>query len=378
VRIDQANAVYDPAAKTPADLLDLYRTLTEWSAAVAAAGADVSVVQRFHTAASMERDGIRYEFTKDNDMPWLSTKGAPPAFVDAIVKESADVIHVNGLIFPQLVATIREKARARAAIVVQHHGGEFPIRGSGLVGMWQRQRWKRGLAAANAFSFTAAAQAEPWRAAGVLGDQRVIEIIEASTTMREVSRERARTAIAASGSPLILWVGRLTTNKDPLTVLDGLERALPQLPDARVLMVFGDDTLIDNVDERVRQSALLADKVTLIGRVHHDEMPNYYGAADVFVSGSHSEGSGYALIEAMSKGVVPIVTNIPSFRAISGETGARWTPGDAEHFAHVLVAACSGDLDAQKAAARTRFDQVLSWKAIGDRTVAEYSTLART
>jgi glycosyltransferase involved in cell wall biosynthesis len=378
VRIVQANAVYDPAAKTPADLLDLYRTLTEWSAAVAAAGADVSVVQRFHTAASMERDGIRYEFTKDNDMPWLSTKGAPPAFVDAIVKESADVIHVNGLIFPQLVATIREKARARAAIVVQHHGGEFPIRGSGLVGMWQRQRWKRGLAAANAFSFTAAAQAEPWRAAGVLGDQRVIEIIEASTTMREVSRERARTAIAASGSPLILWVGRLTTNKDPLTVLDGLERALPQLPDARVLMVFGDDTLIDNVDERVRQSALLADKVTLIGRVHHDEMPNYYGAADVFVSGSHSEGSGYALIEAMSKGVVPIVTNIPSFRAISGETGARWTPGDAEHFAHVLVAACSGDLDAQKAAARTRFDQVLSWKAIGDRTVAEYSTLART
>lgn len=378
MRIVQANAVYDPAAKTAADLLDLYRTLTEWSSAVAAAGADVSVVQRFHTAATIERDGVRYEFTKDNDTPWLSTKGAPPAFVDAIVKESADVIHINGLIFPQLVATIREKARAPAAIVVQHHGGEFPIRGSGLVGMWQRQRWKRGLAAANAVSFTAAAQAEPWRAAGVLGDQRVIEIIEASTTMREVSRERARTAIAASGVPLILWVGRLTTNKDPLTVLDGLERALPQLPDARVLMIFGDDTLIDNVDERVRQSALLAANVTLIGRVHHDEMPNYYGAADVFVSGSHSEGSGYALIEAMSKGVVPIVTDIPSFRAIAGDTGARWTPGDAGHFADVLVAACSGDLDAQKAAARARFDQVLSWKAIGARTVAEYRTLART
>ena len=38
---------------------------------------------------------------------------------------------------------------------------------------------------------------------------------------------------------MILWVGRLTTNKDPLTVLDGLERALPQLPGARALMVFG-------------------------------------------------------------------------------------------------------------------------------------------
>jgi len=377
VRIVQANAVYDPAAKTPADLLDLYRTLTEWSTAVAAAGADVSVVQRFHTAATIERDGVRYEFIKDNDTPWLSTKGAPPAFVDAVAKESADVIHINGMIFPQLVATIREKARARAAIVAQHHGGEFPIRGSGLVGLWQRQRWKRGLAAASALSFTAAAQAEPWRAAGVLGDQRVIEIIEASTAMRDVSRERARTAVGAEGSPLILWVGRLTTNKDPLTVLDGLERALPQLPDARVLMVFGDDTLIDSVGERVRQSALLADKVLLVGRVDRDEMPNYYGAADVFVSGSHSEGSGYALIEAMSAGVVPIVTNIPSFRAIAGDTGARWTPGDAEHFAHVLVAACSADLGAQRAATKARFDQALSWKAIGARTVAEYRTLAR-
>ena len=378
MRIVQANAVYDPAAKTPADLLDLYRTLTEWSTAVAAAGAEVSVVQRFHTAATVERDGVRYEFVKDKDTPWLSTKGAPPAFVDAVVKESADVIHVNGLIFPQLVATIREKARARAAIVVQHHGGEFPIRGSGLVGMWQRERWKRGLAAANAISFTSREQAEPWRASGVLGNQRVIEIIEASTTMREVSRERARTAIAASGSPLILWVGRLTTNKDPLTVLDGLERALPQLPDARVLMVFGDDTLIDSVAERVRQSGLLADKVTLVGQVDRDEMPNYYGAADVFVSGSHSEGSGYALIEAMSAGVVPVVTNIPSFRAIAGDAGARWTPGDAEHLAHVLVAVCSNSLDAQKAAAKARFDQVLSWKAIGDRTVAEYRALDRS
>ena len=378
MRIVQANAVYDPAAKTPADLLDLYRTLTEWSTAVAAAGAEVSVVQRFHTAATVERDGVRYEFVKDKDTPWLSTKGAPPAFVDAVVKESADVIHVNGLIFPQLVATIREKARARAAIVVQHHGGEFPIRGSGLVGMWQRERWKRGLAAANAISFTSREQAEPWRASGVLGNQRVIEIIEASTTMREVSRERARTAIAASGSPLILWVGRLTTNKDPLTVLDGLERALPQLPDARVLMVFGDDTLIDSVAERVRQSALLGDKVTLVGRVDRDELPNYYGAADVFVSGSHSEGSGYALIEAMSAGVVPVVTNIPSFRAIAGDTGARWTPGDAEHLAHVLVTVCANGLDAQKAAAKARFDQVLSWKAIGDRTVAEYRALDRS
>ncbi len=102
-------------------------------------------------------------------------------------------------------------------------------------------------------------------------------------------------------------------------------------------MAFGDDTLIESVEERVRGSALLNAKVTLAGRVQRDEMPNYYGAADVFVSGSHSEGSGYALIEAMSAGVVPVVTDIPSFRAIVGDDRSRWAPGDAADCARVLL-----------------------------------------
>ena len=375
LRIVQANAVYDPAAKTPAALLDLYRTLTEWSTAVLRAGAAVSVVQRFHTTATIERDGVRYEFIADREPPWLSAKGAPPPFVDAIAREAAGVVHVNGLIFPQLVAAIRAKCGPQATIVVQHHGGEFPIRGSGLVGLWQRQRWKGGLAAANAVSFTAAAQAEPWRGAGVLANQRVIEIIEAGTTLREVGRDRARTAIGATGAPLILWVGRLTTNKDPLTVLDGLERALPQLPDARAIMVFGDDTLIESVEQRVRESSLLKERVMLAGRVNHDEMPNYYGAADIYVSGSHSEGSGYALIEAMSAGVVPVVTSIPSFRAIAGDEHARWMPGDPEDLARALVHTATTNLDAQKIAVKDRFRRALSWEAIGTRTVEEYRAL---
>jgi glycosyltransferase involved in cell wall biosynthesis len=377
MKIVQANAVYDADAKTPNELLDRYLTLTEWSTAVSRAGAEVLVVQRFHTAATVERDGIRYEFVTDKESPWLSTRGAPTPFIDAIVKEAPGVVHVNGLIFPGLVEAIRGKAEPRTVIIAQHHGGEFPLRGSGLSGIWLRRRWYRGLAAADALSFTAAEQAEPWRTAGVIGNQRVIEIIEASTTMRSVDRARARTAIALDGSPLILWVGTLTTNKDPLTVLDGLERALPQLPGARALMVFGDNTLIESVDQRVRASSLLTDRMTLVGRLDRDELANFYAAADVFISGSHYEGSGDALIEAMSAGVVPVVTDIPSFRAIAGDAGARWTPGDADAFARVLVAVCSADLDVQKAAAKARFDRFLSWEAIGRRTVAEYSAIAR-
>ena len=374
MKIVQANAVYDPAARTPAGLLGTYRTLTEWSVAVAQTGATVSVVQRFRTPTRVEHDGIAYDFVTDAERPWLSTTAAPAPFISAIAQQSPDVVHVNGLIFPALVAGIRAAVGPRTAIVVQHHGGEFPIRGSGIVGMFQRRDWRRGLSAADAISFTAREQVEPWQSAGVVATQRIIEIIEASTAIRQVPRERARTALGVTGSPVILWVGRLTTNKDPLAVLDGLERALPQMPGAQVLMVFGDDTLLGSVEQRVRDSDILRHAVTLHGRVAHDEIPNFYSAADIFVSGSHSEGSGYALIEAMASGVVPVVTDIPSFRSIAGDCGQRWAPGDAAGFASALLTV-SDALEADKRAVTDRFDRVLSWSAIATRTVDEYTSV---
>lgn len=375
MQIVYANAVYDPALKSADELLDACTWLTEWSAAVAKAGATVAAVQRFSAASTIERDGVRYEFTRDSQPPWLSADGAPKEFIDAIARQRPDVVHFNSLIFPQLVAGIRAAVGQQTAIVVQHHGGEFPIRGSGLVGVWQRKRWRNALATADAISFTAAGQADAWRAAGMLGEQPLIEIVEASTSMRAVGRERSRAAINAAGDPLILWVGRRTTSKDPLAVVDGLERALPQLPNAQVVMEFGGDTLLSEVEQRVRELSVLAKQVLMIGRADRHEMPNYYGAADIFVSGADSDGNAEALIEAMSAGLIPIVTDIPVFRAMIGEAGTRWAPGDSAGFASALVACWNGDVSAQKAAAKRHFDRALSWEAIAQRTVRAYAAI---
>ena len=43
--------------------------------------------------------------------------------------------------------------------MVQHHGGEFPVRAPGWLGAWQRRQWRKGLEAASALSFTAQTQA---------------------------------------------------------------------------------------------------------------------------------------------------------------------------------------------------------------------------
>ena len=128
--------------------------------------------------------------------------------------------------------------------------------------------------------------------------QRVYDVLEASTTLGPIDRETARSISRTEGCPAVLWVGRLNVGKDPMTVLEGFERALASLPEAVLTMVYGEEDLLPAVRRRIAASSVLARSVRLVGRVPHSQMPAFYSAADLFVLGSAHEGSGYALIEA--------------------------------------------------------------------------------
>ena len=100
-------------------------------------------------------------------------------------------------------------------------------------------------------------------------------------------------------------------------------------------------------------------------------MSSFYSAADVFVAGSHHEGSGYALMEALACGAVPVVTDIPTFRLLTadGTLGALWSPGDAGDCARALVAAGRRNLTAERERVADHFACELSWDAVGRRAV---------
>jgi glycosyltransferase involved in cell wall biosynthesis len=110
----------------------------------------------------------------------------------------------------------------------------------------------------------------------------------------------------------------------------------------------------------------------MVGAVPHARMADYYSSADVFVSASHDEGSGYALIEALACGVTPVVSDIPPFQAIAGEVGARFAPGDSAACAAALLDLGREDRGALRRAARARFDAALTWEAIGRRALEHY------
>ena len=358
VSVVQVNYTFDKGFADPDELLDNYFTLTGWSEALSRAGAGpVGVVQRFHRAARITRNGVDYIFQP----AWLS---------QAVADIGPDIAHVNGLVFPARTWMLRRVIRAATAIVVQSHSDGGAIgRAPGL-----RLLARLGRGAIDAFLFAAEEHAAPWRRAGFIAPgQPAYQVMEASTTVRAVNRAAARARSGVDGSPALLWVGRLNANKDPLTVLDGFERSLSALPAATVTMIYAAEDLLPAVRERIERSAALRERVRLVGTVPHARLPEFYSAADLFVLGSHHEGSGYALMEASACGAVPVVTDIPTFRLLTGGVvGALWTPGDAAACSRALVEVSRRDLDAERAKLANYFARELSWETVGRRAVEIY------
>ena len=359
VSVVQVNYAFDKGLADPDQLLDRYFTLTGWSEALAGAGAGpVAVVQRFHRDARIRRNGVDYVFRAAR-------------MADAVRALHPDIAHVNGLEFPGQTWRLRRALPAASAVVVQNHADGGAIGRAPALRMLGRLT--RG--SVDAFLFAADEHAARWRAAGFLAPgQPAYQVMEASTRLRPIDRAAALVASGLRGSPAMLWVGRLNANKDPLTVLDGFARVASALPNATLSMIYGEADLLGAVRERLQLWPEWRARVQLIGAVPHDRMAAFYSAADIFIVGSHHEGSGYALMEACACGAVPVVTNIPTCRLLTanGSAGALWEPGDAGGCARALLDVAQRDLEAERAKLADHFARELSWEAVGRRAMAIY------
>ena len=372
-----ANCVFDADVQDPEQLLERYHAMTGWAEAVAAAGAGaVIVVQRFGREAVVRRGPVEYRFVVDG-----GAATPPPWFLGAqlgraVVALRPDVVHVHGLIFPAAVWSLRLLLPREAAIVVQDHGG-FQLARLGLAERAKQLLVAAGLSAADGFMFTTREQATPWRRARIIrAHHAVYEVPESSTDMGSWP-VAAGDEGALPGRPAILSVARLDANKDPLTVLEGFARAAEALPGAALTMVYGDDALLPAVNAWLRAHPGLNARIHLRGRVARQALAGLYRSADIFAIGSHREVACFSLIEALSCGVTPVVTDIPAFRAITGgRVGALFPPGDAAELGRALRALADGDRSLRRQAAREHFERELSWPVVGARALAAYRAAA--
>ena len=367
LRVVQVSCVIDPDRRSPEDLLAAWHTLPAVALAAARAGAEVTVLQASSAAAEIRRDGVRFRFVPEP--AWRSRAGLFPWRLAGAIRElSPDVVHFNGLDFP---AHARAACAAGAPLLVQDHSSAARSRIGPL------RRWGYGMVAGSAF--TSRDQAAPFVEAGQLpADIPIFEIPESSTAFRPGDREAARRETGMHGSPAVLWVGRLNAGKDPLTILKAVAIALRDLPELQLWCAFGDEEIRPEIEAFLARDERLARHVHLLGAVSHARVETLCRAADFFMSGSRREGSGYALLEAMACGLVPIVSDIPAFRALTGNgtVGAIAPVGDSEAFATALVRLAGEGRQFGKARVLDHFDRHLSFGAVGAQLVAAYARLA--
>jgi glycosyltransferase involved in cell wall biosynthesis len=147
-----------------------------------------------------------------------------------------------------------------------------------------------------------------------------------------------------------------------------------RLPAAHLHLLATDRTEEAAVRDAIATLGAHGSRVHVHDPVDHAAMTGWYLDADVVLSTSRREGSGYAVIEAMTEGCVPVVTGLPSHRSIVGDVLPTFAPGDAAGAADLLVRA----VDVGRDTVRRHAAERLSWSVVVEQLVTVYRQVGTT
>jgi len=133
----------------------------------------------------------------------------------------------------------------------------------------------------------------------------------------------------------VLFMGRITQQKDPATFLEAAALVLRAVPTARFVLAGDGDLLPDMVELSLKLG--LERAVRFTGFLGEAEVDAMYEHADVFVMPSRSEPFGLVSLEAMSHGV-PVVATRGSGVLETLSSALVVEPGDAAGLAEQVVA----------------------------------------
>jgi len=278
--------------------------------------------------------------------------------IDALAEEvGADVVVLDpalplGLVGPHL----------RLPYDLLLHGAEVTVPGRLPLSRQLLSHVLTGARRVIAFGGYPAAEAE--RAAGRPLPLRTIPCGIDSSRFRPLEpdeRRDARKRLGLPDGPLVVSLSRLVPRKGMDVLIDAAARLAARIPDVHVV-IAGSGRDRDRLERRV---AATGAPVTFLGRVPDEDVPELYGAADVYAmlcrnrwGGLEQEGFGIVFLEAAAAGVPQVAGDSggASEAVLDGETGVVVDPTDVDQVAAALERLLvDGDLRARMgAAARAR------------------------
>jgi len=144
----------------------------------------------------------------------------------------------------------------------------------------------------------------------------------------------------------------------------GFARAARQIPNLGLLLLGSGSQ--ERLLYKILSKNKMLDRVQFAGQVRQEELPDYYSAADLYISASHSDGSSVSLLEALASGLPVIVSDIPgNLEWIThGKQGWVFPDGDDQALAGVIIQAYEQreKLTALGMAARQLAEQRADWR----------------
>lgn len=148
------------------------------------------------------------------------------------------------------------------------------------------------------------------------------------------SRQLARQILGIGSTPLILAIGRLTAQKDPIAFLRVIERVYVQQPDVKAVWVGSGEGEADFLS-RVRAARM--EHVVRVIPWQHD-VRIHISAADVLLSTSRFESFGYVVAEALAMKRPVVASDVTGTRDIMLDRFGEWLyPQDRTDIAAGLV-----------------------------------------
>jgi glycosyltransferase involved in cell wall biosynthesis len=327
----------------------------------------------WETVAEMDEvifiDFIGYEgkIKRGNMEYWFCQKSKealrlPFGINKAIAAQKPDAVVVHGMRSPLQVLFLRLAVGRKTKIVVQDHGGGY------FTSRLKISLQKLADKVVDAYFFTSAKQAENLLQQGIIGNEhKVREVMEISSVFVPADREQARKVTGVHVQHAFIWVGHLNANKDPMVAVKAFTEFVKDGKDAGLYMIFQSETLLPEIKDWLDQHKQAAKHITLVGKVPHEQLQYWYNSCDFIISTSHFEAGGVSVCEAMSCGCIPVLSNIPSFMAMTqNQCGIIFEAGESRSLLLALYKGFIGNKESERDKVLQRFESHLSFAAIAE------------
>jgi len=372
MRICIFSPYYDDVAESVLEVTSHYRHTDKLAPALARRNHEVVVVQGFGEDRTEVRNSVEFRYVQTPHRPVkrllggflgadLLAHGNLKHLLETVADTRPDAVHMIGLTLLQpLMAISTWCFKTGRPLTVSYHGGS-PRRAR-----WLQSIQRCVLQRCHRVFFTTKNHGQAWIEAGLLREEQVATCMEVSSSFVPADRESARARTGMKGRPVFAWNARLHPVKDPLTALKGFSLIRKAWPEARLYMIYYSTEMQVEVARAIADDPNLAQAVEMRGTIRPKAVEDFLNSADFLIQTSLQEVAGYSVLEAMSCGVIPVVTDIPSFRAMTddGRCGILAPIGDYRSMADQTLRIDLANVPALSRRVREFFVQSLSYDAI--------------